>query len=167
LGRLEAKFARKWVQNVKKVKRRKRGNPNARPTRSATPARQASYHARHEADRHQLNGRTNGTAEAVTTADGRHTAVSVSDDANNIYPHHRRVAGILNSVPPRLRAPWHGHCALPQSLSKLLDRGIDPTGGAIGSARIRAPGHPGHGSHNPCCNSCVALRRAFNLREAL
>jgi hypothetical protein len=166
-GKLAAKFAREWVQDVKKVKRRKRGDAAARPTRNAAPSRQASYRARQEADRQQRNGRTSGTSEAVTTADGRQTAVSVSDHPNNIYPHHREVQRTLDSVPQDLRTPWHGNCALPQSLSKLLDRGVDPTGGAVGSARIRAPGHPGHGSHNPCCNSCISLRNAFDLREAL
>ena len=166
-GRAAARFAREWVRSVKKVKRRRRGDPSARPTRNAAPARQASYQARHEADRQQRNGRTNGTAEAVTTRDGRHTATSVSDAPENIYPHHREVAGALDRVPQNLRAPWHGNCALPQSLSKLLDRGVDPRGGSVGAARIRAPGHPGHGAHNPCCNSCISLRRTFDLREVL
>ncbi|SBT68511.1 YwqJ-like deaminase [Micromonospora sediminicola] len=166
-GKLAAKFAREWVRDVKKVKRRRRGSPDAPPTRHASPARQASYRARQEADAQQRAGRTNGTAEAVTTADGRHTAVSVSDGPDKIYPHHREVARALDSVPQNLRAPWHGNCALPQSLSKLLDRGVDPRGGAIGAARIRAPGNPGHGAHNPCCNSCKSLRNEFDLREAL
>jgi hypothetical protein len=166
-GKIAAKFAREWVRDVKKVKRRRRGDPTARPSRNASPPRQASHRAREEADRQQRNGRTNGTAEAVTTADGRHTAVSVSDHPNNIYPPHREVARVLDSVPQNLRAPWHGNCALPQSLSRLLDQGIDPRGGAVGAARIRAPGNPGHGAHNPCCNSCVSLRNEFDLREAL
>jgi hypothetical protein len=166
-GKLAAKFARDWVRDVRKVKRRRRGDPNAQPTRNASPARQASYRARQEADAQQRKGRTNGTAEAVTTADGRHTAVSVSDSPENIYPHHREVARVLDGVPQNLRAPWHGNCALPQSLSRLLDQGADPRGGAIGSARIRPPGNPNHGSHNPCCNSCVSLRNEFDLREAL
>lgn len=165
--RAAAKFARDWVKAVKKVKRRRRGDPNARPTRNATSARQASYHARQEADVQQRNGRTNGTAEAVTTRDGRYTATSVSNAPDNVYPAHREVARELDAVPQNLRAPWHGNCALPQSLSKLLDRGIDPRGGSVGAARIRAEGHPGHGAHNPCCNSCISLRNAFDLREAL
>jgi hypothetical protein len=166
-GRAAAKFARDWVKPVKKVKRRRRGDPDTRPTRNASSPRQASYHARTEADRQQRNGRTNGTAESVTTQDGRNTATSVSDAPENVYPPHREVAGALERVPSNLRAPWHGNCALPQSLSKLLDKGIDPRGGSVGAARIRAPGHPGHGAHNPCCNSCISLRREFDLREVL
>lgn len=158
------KLIRAALRSLRKTKKRRRGNPHAVPTRRASPPRQASHAARREADRAQAAGRRNGTAEAVTTPDGRHTVASVSGDG---YPLHRRVRGAINSMPPNQRADWHGECALPQSLSRMLDRGIDPTGGAVGSARIRAPGHRMHGTQNPPCPSCAPLMREFNLREAM
>jgi hypothetical protein len=163
-GKASGKLIRAALRSLRKTKKRRRGHPDAVPTRRAAPPRQASHAARREADRAQAAGRSNGTAEAVTTADGRHT---VSTQSGAGYPLHRRVEGTINTMPPGQRADWHGECALPQALSRMLDRGIDPTGGAVGSARIRAPGHRLHGTQIPPCPSCAPLMRELNLREAM
>lgn len=142
-GKAGGRLIRAALKDLRKIKKRRRGSPGARPTKAAKPSRQASYAARREADRARAAGRTSGTSESVTTPDGRHTFSSTSGEG---YPLHRRVQSSIDSMPPEHRAPWHGQCALPQSLSKALDQGVDPTGSAVGSARIHMGA--GHGSHN-------------------
>ena len=100
------------------------------------------------------------TVAALETGDGTFTGVSGSSQ-----PLHRRVQNALDAIPPSQRSPFHGRCAEPQCISRALEAGVDPAGGTMTAARVRAHGNPSHGTTIPACSSCTQLQEAFRIRS--
>nr|BFE51098.1 hypothetical protein GCM10017745_45250 [Saccharothrix mutabilis subsp. capreolus] len=126
----------------------------------------AQQAAKQEANKALRSGRKDGTAESIQTRSGK---IYRAQSSGNPPRHHPRVQRVLDKIPPHLRSDFHGKCALPQCISKALRKGDDPTGAALGSARIRATKQgkrvdKGHGTYNPPCRSCRALVKAFKIK---
>lgn len=123
----------------------------------------ARTRARQEADRAQRAGRDSGTAESLVTRDGR----EYSADSGREFPvYDHEVRAIIDTVPPNMRPPWHGYCALPQCVEEALNDGADPTGAWVGGAKIREPGDASHGTYKAPCRSCEPLVEHYHMRKA-
>ncbi len=104
-------------------------------------------------------------AAALTVGNKTFTGTSVRGrGATGVDP---RVQQVLDDIPEALRAPpgQHGRCAEPQSISRALEAGIDPSGGASAARQIRAPNNPAHGTPRSACPTCQELLRRFNITD--
>ncbi|MDI3282659.1 RHS repeat-associated core domain-containing protein [Polyangium sp. 15x6] len=100
------------------------------------------------------------TVAALETRQGTFTGVSGS-----ARPLHRRVQDALDAIPQSQRSPFHGRCAEPQCISGALEAGVNPAGGIMTAARVRAPGNANHGTAIPACPSCAKLQEAFGIKS--
>jgi RHS repeat-associated protein len=115
------------------------------PQRLANPATRA---ARVTADAVQAAGRKSGTAEAYHVNGRTYTGVS------GRQPLEPRTQSLYDQVPEQNRSDFHGACGLANCLSRAEGAGESLEGGSVGSAKIRRPENPVHGTVHVPCSSC-------------
>ncbi|MBK9724881.1 MAG: hypothetical protein IPO89_07475 [Actinomycetales bacterium] len=112
------------------------------------------------ADAQYRAGKMKG-AVAEFKAGGR-SFIDASGSPTQLHP---RVSAVLDSIPARARAPWHGGCAEPRCVSQALRAGVDPKGGSMRAVQIGDKGQVPHGAVRPPCQSCAFLRDAMGYHQ--
>lgn len=116
------------------------------------------------ANQAQAAGRTSGAAAELVVGERVFTDVSLQEGTRVL---HEEVQKALSLVPESVQrsVPFHGYCAEPGCISQALNAGVDPRGGQSAAVRIRAIGHPKHGSIMEACPSCQAVLEFFGINH--
>ena len=123
----------------------------------ATARVEVNAAARKAADAAQAEGRTNGTAAALRTSDGRiFTDVSTGGATRTNHP---EVQQALNNVPKNQQSDFHGCCAEIGNLNQAKSAGANTQGAMSATAKIRRPGHPAHGQPKAPCPTCQHVHK--------
>jgi len=113
----------------------------------------------------QAGGAARGVAAALEVGGKTITDIS-SGAARQIGQVPTQVNPAIQSVINRLptNSPFAGSCAEIGCLSQALNSGINPAGGSIGTAAIRATGNAAHGTPVAPCVTCSQVLRYFGVK---
>ncbi|HBB87907.1 MAG TPA: hypothetical protein DC047_09850 [Blastocatellia bacterium] len=100
---------------------------------------------------------------ALTVGDETYTGTSVRGGGPTSL--HPDVEAALENVPAASRSGGHGRCAEPQALSRALEAGVDPRGGASAAQQVRGPGSTTHGTPRAACSSCAQVLQSFGVSD--
>lgn len=78
-------------------------------------------------------------------------------------PNHPEVQHALDNVPNGSRSPFHGRCAEIDCLNQSYTAGDIPSGGALGTARVRGPNSAAHGTPIEPCASCADVLQQLGV----
>jgi hypothetical protein len=76
-----------------------------------------------------------------------------------------RLQTSLGKIPEAQRSPTHGKCAEINAIDKALKEGKSVEGAKIQTAKVRAPGHPEHGSSHAPCATCSAVLKDLGVNH--
>jgi RHS repeat-associated protein len=116
------------------------------------------------ADFAQAAGATRGVAGALRVGSTTFTDIS-SGAARQIgqipTPVNPAIESLINRLPTN--SPFAGSCAEIGCLSQALNSGVNPAGGSVGTAAIRAAGNVAHGAPVTPCVTCSQVLRYFGV----
>jgi RHS repeat-associated protein len=116
------------------------------------------------ADAAQAAGATRGVAAALRI--GEQTFTDISSGAarqigNVPTPINRTIKTIIEGLPEN--APFAGQCAEIGCLSQALNAGVNPSGGSVATAAIRAVGNPAQAVPVQPCVTCSQVLRYYGV----